>query len=162
MTIAYRNWKSVYISVLCNDIEKAFDGFTTQDPESAVEIYKSLLKDIVDKHAPDKSRVKVVRADTPWYTSELVKENRLWRKLERKYNKTKLAVDKERLDHQRNIYNHLLTQEKQNYFKTQIETAETSTDLYKVCDNLLNREERSVLPYHDCVRTQDSGQVYST
>ena len=46
------------------------------------------------------------------YTSELVKEKRLRRKLERKYNKTKLAVDKERLDNQRNIYNHLLTQAK--------------------------------------------------
>ena len=77
--------------------------------------------------------------------SELVKEKRLRRKLERKYNKTKLAVDKERLDHQRNICNHLLTQAKQDYFKTKIETAETSKDLYKVCDNLL--ESRNLF-YH--------------
>ena len=151
-TITYRNWKSVDISVLRSDIAKAFDGFTTQDPESAVESYNSVLKDIVDKHAPEKSRVIVVRADAPWYTSELVKEKRLRRKLERKYNKTKLAVDKEHLDHQRNIYNHLLTQAKQDYFKTKIETAETSKDLYKVCDNLLNREQKSVLPFHDCVK----------
>ena len=76
--------------------------------------------DIVDKHAPEKSRVIVARADAPWYTSELVKEKRLRRKLERKYNKTKLAVDKERFNHQRNIYNHLLTQAKQDYFKTKL------------------------------------------
>ena len=151
-TITYRNWKSVDIPVLRSDIAKAFDGFTTQDPESAVESYNSVLKDIVDKHAPEKSRVIVVRADAPWYTSELVKEKRLRRKLERKYDKTKLAVDKERLDNQRNIYNYLLTQAKQDYFKTKIETAETSKDLYKVCDNLLNREQKSVLPSHDCVK----------
>ena len=48
-TITYRNWKSVDISVLRSDIAKAFDGFTT--PESAVESYNSVLKDIVDKHA---------------------------------------------------------------------------------------------------------------
>ena len=113
-------------SVLRSDIAKAFDGFTTQDPESAMESYNSVLKDIVDKHAPEKSRVIVVRADAPWYTFELVKEKRLRRKLERKYNKTKLTVDKERLGHQRNIYNHLLTHAKQDYFKTKIETAETS------------------------------------
>ena len=47
-TITYRNWKSVDISVLRNDITKAFGGFTTQDPESAVEIYNSVLKNIVD------------------------------------------------------------------------------------------------------------------
>ena len=82
-----------------------------------------------------------------WHPSNII-----GRKLERKYNKTKLAVDKERLDNQRNIYNHLLTQAKQDYFKTKIETAETSKDLYKVCDNLLNREQKSVLPSHDCVK----------
>ena len=54
-----------------------------------MESYNSVLKDIVDKHAPEKSRVIVVRADAPWYTSELVKEKRLRRKLERKSNKTK-------------------------------------------------------------------------
>ena len=117
-----------------------------------MESYNSVLKDIDDKHAPEKSRVIVVRADAPWYTSELVKEKRLRRKLERKYNKTKLAVDKERLDHQHNIYNHLLTQAKQGYSKTKIETAETSKDLYKVCENLLNREQKSILPSHDCVK----------
>ena len=50
------------------------------------------------------------------------------------------------------VNDHLLTQAKQDYFKTKIETAETSKDLYKVCDNLLNREQKSVLPYHDCVK----------
>ena len=53
ITITYRNWKSVDISVLRSDIAKAFDGFTTQDPESAVESYNSVLKDIIDKHAPE-------------------------------------------------------------------------------------------------------------
>ena len=76
-----------------------------------VESYNSVLKDIVDKHAPEKSCVIVVRSDAPWYTSELVKEKRLRRKLERKYiYNTKLAVDKEHLDNQRNIYNHLPSQ----------------------------------------------------
>ena len=67
-------------------------------------------------------------------------------------NKTKLAVDKERLDHQRNIYNHLLTQAKQDYFNTKIKTAETSKDLYRVCDNLLNQEQKSFLSSHDWVK----------
>ena len=57
-----------------------------------------------------------------------------------------------RLHHQCNIYNQLLTQAKQDYFKTKIETAKTSKDLHKVCDNILNREQKSVLPSHDCVK----------
>ena len=89
-TITYRNWKSVDMSVLRCDIAKSFDGFTTQDTGSAVKSYNSVLKDIVDKYAPEKLRVIVVRADAQWYTSEFVKEKRLRRKLERKYNNTKL------------------------------------------------------------------------
>ena len=46
-TITYRNRKSVDISILRSDIAKAFDGFITQDPESAVKSYNSVLKDIV-------------------------------------------------------------------------------------------------------------------
>ena len=38
------------------------------------------------------------------------------------------------------------------YTEDKIETAETSKDLYKVCDNLLSREQKSVLPSHDCVK----------
>ena len=55
------------------------------------------------------------------------------KKVECRYNKNKLAVDKEHHDHQHNIFNyHDLTQAK-------IETAETDKNLYNVCDNLLNR-----------------------
>ena len=81
-----------------------------------------------------------------------MKEKGLRRTLELEYNKTKLAVDKERLDHQRNIYNHLLTQARQEYFKTKTETADTSKDLNKVCDNLLNREQKYVTPPYDCIK----------
>ena len=110
------------------------------------------VKNTVDKHTPEQSRVMVVWADAPWYTSELMKEKRLQRKLECKFDKTKSSVDKGRLRHQRNINNHLLTQAKQVYFETKILTAETSKDLYKVRDNLLNRFQKFVLPSHDCIK----------
>ena len=51
---------------------------------------------------------------------------------------------------QRNKYNNLLNFTKENYFKNKIENAK---DLYKICDKLLNREQRSVLPSHDCATT---------
>ena len=54
-------------------------------------------------------------ADASWCKPQLVKEKCPRRKLERKYNKAKSGVDKERLDHQRNFHNHLLTQTKQDY-----------------------------------------------
>ena len=80
-------------SVLHGDIVQTF-GFSTQNPESAVEICNSVFKDIVDKHAHEKSNAVVIPVDAEWYAFELVKPKRHRRKLEHNYNKTKLAFDK--------------------------------------------------------------------
>ena len=34
-----------------------------------------------------------------------------------------------------------------------IQQAESSKDLYSICNKLLNREQESVLPAHDCAKT---------
>ena len=48
------------------------------------------------------------------------------------------------------LYNNLLNSTKKDYIKNKIENAQSSKDLYQICDKLLNREQRSVLPSHDC------------
>ena len=91
-----------------------------------------------------------VRADKPWYTVELSAEKRLRRKCEKKYKNTQLESDKLLLKEKRNKYNNLLNSTKKDYIKNKTENAQFSKDLYKICDKLLNREQRSVLPSHDC------------
>ena len=83
--------------------------------------YNTTLADIVDNHAPQKSRIVTVRAYKPWYTAELSQEKRLRRRYERKYNQSKLTVDKLQLQEQRNKYNALLNSTKKDYFKNKIE-----------------------------------------
>ena len=50
----------------------------------------STLADIIDNHAPQKSRIVTVRADKPWYTAKLSLEKRLRGKYERKWKKNEL------------------------------------------------------------------------
>ena len=150
--VSYRKWRSVDIESVREDITAAFADFTVHDVNSAVQEYNSILCDIADKHAPEKTRVFSVRAETPWFNSDLAEEKRKKRKLERKYKQTKLIIDKERFDSQKNKYNYLLTEAKKNYFKSKIENAASSKDLYKVCNKLLNREQKSVLPAHECAK----------
>ena len=83
----------------------------------------------------------------------LSQEKRLRRKYERKYKQTKLTVDKLQLQEQRNEYNALLNSTKKDYIKNKIENAESSKDLYKICDTLLNREQKAILPSHDCAHS---------
>ena len=91
-----------------------------------------------------------VRADKLWYTAELSAEKRLRRKCERKYINTQLEADKFLLKGQLNKYNNHLNSTKKDYIKNKMGNAQSSKDLYKICDKLLNSEQRSVLPSHDC------------
>ena len=149
-TVTYRSWKSVDHHQLQKDIGDAFSEFTCSDVESAVHNYNEVLQNIVDKHAPEKTRVVTIRPETPWYNSNLAEEKRLKRKYERKYNKSKLAVDRELYCHQRDKYNNLLNTTKQDYFKNKIESATSTKELFKVCNNLLNRTNGNALPSHSC------------
>ena len=103
-SITYRKWKS---SVQA-DISDAFEDFAYQNIDTAIRTYNSTLADIIDNHAPRKSRIVTVKADKPWYTAELSQEKRLRHKYERKYKQSKLTVDKLQLQEQRNKYNALL------------------------------------------------------
>ena len=62
-------------------------------------------------------------------------------------------MDKLQLQEQRNKYNALLNSTKKDYIKNKIENAESSKDLYKICDKLLNREQKAILPSHDCAQS---------
>ena len=91
------------------------------------------------------SRVVTLRSDKPWYTAELSAANLLRRKCERKYKNIHFESDKLILKEQRDKYN-LLNSIKKDYIKNKIANAQSSKDIYKICDKLLNREQRSVLP----------------
>ena len=146
-SITYRKWKSVNVTSLQSDIYEAFHEFSPHDLSSAVDFYNNTLADIVEKHAPKKSRVVTVHADKAWYTADLSAKKRLRRKFERKYKHTKLESDKLILNEQRNEYNALLSSTKKEYIKNNIEKAETSKDLYKICDKLLNRDQNQCCLY---------------
>ena len=119
-SITYWKWKSNDVSSVQADISDALEDFAYQNIDTAVRTYNTNLVDIIDNHAPQKSRIVTVRADKPWYTAELSQEKRLRRKYERKYKQSKLTVDKLQLQQQRNKYDALLNSTKNDYIKYKI------------------------------------------
>ena len=109
---------------------------------SAVNTYNETLINLVDRHAPEKSREVTDRTDSPWYSQELAHEKRIRRKLEHKYKHTKLVIDKEQYCEQRNKYNQLLSNAKKDYYNSKIQCAKSSKELFKICNKLLNREKK--------------------
>ena len=84
-TVSYRSWRSVDHDKLRKDIGDAFSNFTCSDVESALHHYNEVLQNIVDTHAPEKTRVVTIRPEASWYNSKLAEEKRLKRKYERRY-----------------------------------------------------------------------------
>ena len=62
-------------------------------PELAT-LYNSVLRSLLDSHAPIKKRVITMRPRAPWFTLAIASEKRERRKLERAYCHTKLDSDK--------------------------------------------------------------------
>ena len=61
---------------------------------------------ILDKHAPLKSRSITIRRSNPWYSPEIEEAKKLRKRLERKWRKTRLEVDRELFKAQRQrVYN---------------------------------------------------------
>ena len=56
-----------------------------------------------------------------------------------------MESDKLLLKEQRNKYENLLNFTKKDYIKNKIENSQSSKDLYKICDKMLDREQRSAL-----------------
>ena len=56
----------------------------------------------------------------------------------------------------KNKYNAYLNSTKKDYITNKIENAESSKDLYKICDKLLSREQKAILPSHDCAQSLDN------
>ena len=114
-TIKYRCLKSVDINDFKKDIINYFSDFDCVTVENGIKSYNDKLNTILDKHAPLKSKEITVRADTPWYNSDLKREKQLRRTYERKYKKSKLEVDRQIYRDQRDKYNKLLDSTNKNY-----------------------------------------------
>ena len=134
------------------NFESAFKDFNPSSVESAVKQYNTSLLGVADELAPAKQRTVTVRPECPWYTAELADLKRERRRLESKANKSCLAVDFENFKTHRDSYNDISKRTKQSFYQSSISTAETLKERSKICNKLLNREKKVVLPIHDTAK----------
>ena len=130
-------------------ISGAFQGFLPHDISSAIGFimipWRILLKNthsITDGDCPSEQ--------TLVYVGTFCRKKRLRRNCQRKCKNTRSESDKLLMKEQRNRYNNPLNYTKKDYIKTKIENPQCPKDLYEICDKLLNPEQKSVLPLHDC------------
>ena len=139
--VYFRKLRSMDIDSFCKDVSSSslVNDYST-DLDTLVDQYDTVLRSILDKHAPLKQRLVTVRPAAPWYTAEVTDEKRKRRRLERKWRKTRLEVDRQEYVYQCGVVNNLIKSLKSAYY-TEIIT-EHSTDqrvLFNTVKKLLQK-----------------------
>ncbi|XP_060554994.1 uncharacterized protein LOC132715902 [Ruditapes philippinarum] len=113
-TVTYRKSRDINIEDFKADIRSSeLFGPKPDSMAEASEKYHTVLSSLLDKHAPEKTKTIVLRPQCPWFNQEIHDEKHIKRKLERKWQESKLTVDHE-------IYRKL-AQDFSDFFENKIE-----------------------------------------
>ena len=150
--IKYRSIKSVSVEDLQHDIDSLHFHESVADVETAVSRYNSGLAELLEKHAPLKTRLITVRPDSKWYTPEIAAAKKLRRSLERKWRSNKIEIHRQIYRNQCRIVNNLIRNAKTKYYSNIIEVnCNDQKALFKFVSSLCKSTTTSPLPAHSTV-----------
>ena len=112
--------------------------------------FNMTLTDILDKHAPLKTRIMITRPKIPWFNDDIKQLKRKRRRLEKKALKTDLPGDWNNYHKVRNQYSALLKSAHVNYYSNLIDQcAGDSRKLFRVVNSLSREPLETALSDHD-------------
>ena len=143
--VTYRNLKNISLEAFKDDINSS--ALINKPPDTLtdlVQCYNDSLEEVLDKHAPRKTKVLVVRPKVPWYTDDLKQLKSLRRKLERKLVKSNSENTRRAYAEIRAKYSSLLNQARKVYYTSLIDNCEgDSKKLFRVVNSLCSHKRQS-------------------
>ena len=118
------------------------------DVDEAVEVYNTVLSELLDKHAPLKTRSVAVRTPQPWMNNEIKEMKKLRRKYETLSKKYKHKSE-HRHDHRKYciIVRNLIVKAKEQYIMDKINRCQgDQKSLFNIVNSLLGRGKPTDLP----------------
>ena len=120
------------------------------DIDTLVTAYDSTLRKILDKHAPEQDKIITIRNKHRGFTDDLREEKKKRRRLERRWRRTKSAVDRDKFVKQKLKLRKLLEDSDTAFYSNLVmENSHSTKGLFKVVNNMLNKKTESPLPKHD-------------
>ena len=144
--ITYRKIKSVDIDEFKSDVTSNLSNEPIS-VDTMVSEYNDTLSNLLNKHAPEKTKSVAVRDDVPWITPEILEAKRTRRRTEKSWKKNPLTVH--RLEYKRQCRNvqSLIKISKSSYYSEKINQCEgDQKKLFKIVDSLLGRGKSTKLP----------------
>ena len=147
----FRKIKSIVRSDFNDDVLAS--SLTKPLPSPVDEVvaqYNSVLQELLDKHAPEKTHAIVQRQLQPWMNDSILEAKRLRRQSERRWRKSPLTVHRQIFKDSCEEVKKRIQEAKSTYFIKQIEDCDKDQKkLFQIVDKLLGRGKISVLPEHD-------------
>ena len=147
--ILKRHINAIDDAKFCDDIAASDLFFSAPKPDIATKVdrYNSILKTLLDKHAPCKKATIKIRPNCLWYTDAIHTEKQKRRHLERVWRRSQLDSDRRLYQEQKQKVNHMMTTAKSNYYRELFqENSKDQKQLFKLTDRLLHRGRVSPLP----------------
>nr|XP_054759574.1 uncharacterized protein LOC129265625 [Lytechinus pictus] len=147
--VQYRQLRNIDIAAFTEDIRNSSLATSTPGHSSeAVGIYNETLSQLIDKHAPMKSKTITIRPSAPWYTEELREAKRIRRQAERQMKSSGLSIDRQLYQQSCLAYNTTLQEAKSMYFNAEITEADTK-ELFRIVKRLTSpSSQETFLPEH--------------
>ena len=139
--VTSRNIKRVNHEKLKNDIKILVNSDTSQ-----IDIYETGLRQLLDLHAPEKTRTITAKPSAPWLTDDILAAKRERKQFERQWRKSGLNVHRQMYVNKKNSVNNLLKYSKRTYFRCRIKEAKSSKELHHLTNSLLGRPTAPTLP----------------
>ncbi len=113
-----------------------------------VSCYDKVLRELLDKHAPQKTITVAQRPVQPWISDAILEGKRVRRQRERLWRKTGLTVHKQVYKESCETIKKLIQKAKSDYFLEQIKDCEgDQKKLFRIVDKLLGHNKSTPLPH---------------
>ena len=155
MTVHRRNLRRIDMESWRNDIRDSVLHSAASDSSSDVNIlteeYNNVLRQLIDKHAPMRSRSITLRPHTPWFNDHLRCLKRQKRQLERRSVTSGLEIHRQMYREHCRLYTDAIKSAKMNYYKAKISESD-QRQLFSLIDALFKVKTVPPLTSHESTK----------
>jgi hypothetical protein len=147
--VHFRELKKINISNFQDAIKNSY--LFTDPPDDLSDLvtsYEQTLGDLLEKHAPLKSKSMVLRPNAPWYDESLRSAKQEKRRHERTWMKFKQDSDRQVYTESCKAYTRQLEQAKRDYHRNKISECD-DRQLFRLVDGMTRPTSTPTLPSHD-------------
>lgn len=149
-TIVYRKLKAVNKEAFCKSIiNNRVDISNAGTLRDKVTIYNQVMKELVNKHAPVKTKTIKVVKKAPWFDKEYADLRKRRRNAEKTFRKTALEIDEKEFIRLRKKTTELASRKKRDFISDKLNKNASTKELFSTVNVLLDSGKEYVLPTAD-------------